>query len=279
MSQRQCRAGSRQEIDYTVRMPILVLPPLAAPTVVEGAASEYALRGEIGKQVPAQISSSRLTTGRSFGQPSALKSPSSDGRMRRLPESRTSVGGRLRLSVGAQGSGWRVFVHAVIRVRCRAKYVPATRLLRENDCTNELLGCRGGGWRTPAGFTVREEQLAMDNCVATGHCQSSRPDRQAERGVGKDVCVSRAGLAGRQKNIVISTGTRSLQDQVSSRLPMITGYWDDRCAFLAQGPCQLPGAHRLEVMMSQGTTPRVSCELASKLAQSEYWPIETRRAT
>ena len=87
----------------------------------------------------------------------------------------------------------------------------------------DLLGANGRLVEQLPGFTVRDEQLQMAGWVARAIAEKRSLIVEAGTGVGKTYAyLVPALLAG--KRVIISTGTRSLQDQLFRRdLPTITG--------------------------------------------------------
>lgn len=143
---------------------------------------------------------------------------------------------------------------------------------------HELLGAEGRLAEHLPGFTVREEQLAMANCVATAIASRQALIVEAGTGVGKTFAyLVPALLAG--KHVVISTGTRSLQDQLFRRdLPMITGVLGRpvRVALL-KGRANYLCAHRLGLAMEQGKVRGFARDLATSLRKVNMWSMQTRK--
>jgi ATP-dependent DNA helicase DinG len=143
---------------------------------------------------------------------------------------------------------------------------------------HELLGADGRLAEHLPGFTVRDEQLAMANCVATAIASRRALIVEAGTGVGKTFAyLVPALLAG--KHVVISTGTRSLQDQLFRRdLPMITGVLGRpvRIALL-KGRANYLCSHRLGMAMEHGNGRGLSRELASSLRKVNLWSLQTRK--
>lgn len=143
---------------------------------------------------------------------------------------------------------------------------------------HDLLGAEGRLAEHLPGFTVRDEQLAMANCVASAIASRQALIVEAGTGVGKTFAyLVPALLAG--KHVVISTGTRSLQDQLFRRdLPMITGVLGRpvRIALL-KGRANYLCAHRLGLAMAQGQGRGFSRELATSLRKVNMWSMQTRK--
>jgi ATP-dependent DNA helicase DinG len=143
---------------------------------------------------------------------------------------------------------------------------------------HELLGANGRLAEHLPGFTVRDEQLAMANCVATAIANRQALIVEAGTGVGKTFAyLVPALLAG--KHVVISTGTRSLQDQLFRRdLPMITAVLGRpvRIALL-KGRANYLCSHRLSLAMTHGSNRGFSRDLASSLRRVNMWSVQTRK--
>ena len=142
----------------------------------------------------------------------------------------------------------------------------------------EWLGSQGRLAEYLPAFTVREEQLAMAECVAGAIANRNALIVEAGTGVGKTFAyLIPALLAG--KRIVISTGTRSLQDQLFSRdLPMITAVMGRpvRIALL-KGRANYLCGHRLALAMSQARDRGLSRELSISLRKVNNWSMQTRK--
>ena len=88
---------------------------------------------------------------------------------------------------------------------------------------DELFGPRGPLARTLPGFTPRRSQLAMANRVALAIENRAPLVVEAGTGTGKTFAyLVPALLSGRR--VLISTGTRTLQDQLFNKdLPLVAG--------------------------------------------------------
>src|SRR6476660_3445359 len=88
---------------------------------------------------------------------------------------------------------------------------------------DELFGPRGPLARTLPGFTPRRSQLAMANRVALAIENRAPLVVEAGTGTGKTFAyLVPALLSGRR--VLISTGTRTLQDQLYNRdIPLLAG--------------------------------------------------------
>src|SRR6187399_392696 len=91
------------------------------------------------------------------------------------------------------------------------------------ESLDELFGPRGPLARTLPGFTPRRSQLAMANRVALGIENRAPLVVEAGTGTGKTFAyLVPALLSG--KRVLISTGTRTLQDQLFNKdLPLVAG--------------------------------------------------------
>ena len=127
-------------------------------------------------------------------------------------------------------------------------------------------------------FTVRLEQLRMAQCVSHAMTHGEHLIVEAGTGVGKTFAyLVPVLLAG--KRVIISTGTRSLQDQLYSRdLPMITKALGRpvRIALL-KGRSNYLCLHRLRQSYEQATSRGFSRELARSINLVERWSSQTRR--
>jgi ATP-dependent DNA helicase DinG len=143
---------------------------------------------------------------------------------------------------------------------------------------HELFGAHGRLAEHLPGFTVRHEQLAMAEHVAAAITQRHALIVEAGTGVGKTFAyLAPALLAG--KRIVISTGTRSLQDQLFRRdLPMLTGVLGRpvRMALL-KGRGNYLCNHRLQLAMTQGQARGLARSLALSLRKVNNWAMQTRK--
>lgn len=142
----------------------------------------------------------------------------------------------------------------------------------------ELFGADGRLAEHLPGFTVRDEQMAMAEQVTAAIAARQPLIVEAGTGVGKTFAyLVPALLAG--KKVVISTGTRSLQDQLFRRdLPMITGVLGRpvRIALL-KGRANYLCGHRLALAMSQGQARGLARNLAMSLRKVNIWAMQTRK--
>ncbi len=143
---------------------------------------------------------------------------------------------------------------------------------------DELFGPDGRLAEQLPGFTVREEQLQMAQQVATAIAGRSALIVEAGTGVGKTFAYLVPALLG-GKRVIISTGTRSLQDQLFRRdLPMITALLGRpvRIALL-KGRSNYLCSYRMEQAMAQGHARGFGRELAISLRKVNMWAMQTRK--
>ena len=142
----------------------------------------------------------------------------------------------------------------------------------------DLLGANGRLVEQLPGFTVRDEQLQMAGWVARAIAEKRSLIVEAGTGVGKTYAyLVPALLAG--KRVIISTGTRSLQDQLFRRdLPTITGILGRpvRVALL-KGRANYLCEHRLSSTMSQAEARGLTRELSTSLRKVKLWSMQTRK--
>ncbi len=143
---------------------------------------------------------------------------------------------------------------------------------------DDLFGERGQLAEALPDFTVRIEQLQMARCVAQAITSQQNLIVEAGTGVGKTFAyLVPALLSG--KRVIISTGTRSLQDQLYSRdLPMITKALGRpvRVALL-KGRANYLCLYRLQQTYEQASTRGFSRELARSIKVVNNWSTQTRR--
>ena len=141
----------------------------------------------------------------------------------------------------------------------------------------EIFGTHGLLAETLPGFAVRVEQLQMAERVAEAITSGDNLIVEAGTGVGKTFAyLVPVLLAG--KRAIISTGTRSLQDQLYSRdLPMITRALGRpvRIALL-KGRANYVCLHRLQQAYDQASTRGFSRELSRSIQQVNSWATQTR---
>jgi len=143
---------------------------------------------------------------------------------------------------------------------------------------DEIFGPEGPLARTIPGYTTREEQIGM--AAAVDHALRTRGRLVVEAGTGTGktfAYVVPALLSGRR--VVISTGTRTLQDQLFSRdLPMVAAALGRpvRIALL-KGRANYLCLHRLDLAEQQATMRGLSREVATALPKVRDWSRSTRR--
>ncbi|MGD9843176.1 MAG: ATP-dependent DNA helicase [Steroidobacteraceae bacterium] len=142
----------------------------------------------------------------------------------------------------------------------------------------ELLGRQGPLAERLPGFTERNEQLLMAGWVARAIAEQRSLIVEAGTGVGKTFAyLVPALLAG--KRVIISTGTRSLQDQLFRRdLPSITAVLGRpvRVALL-KGRANYLCDYRLAAAMSQAEARGLSRDLSMSLRKVKLWSMQTRK--
>lgn len=142
----------------------------------------------------------------------------------------------------------------------------------------QWLGPHGRLIENLPGFAYREEQLAMAEQVAEAIACRESLIVEAGTGVGKTFAyLVPALLAG--KRIIMSTGTRSLQDQLFKRdLPLITGVMGRpvRIALLKGRSNYLCG-HRLQLAKAQAEARGLGRDLLRSLMKVESWSFQTRK--
>ncbi len=128
------------------------------------------------------------------------------------------------------------------------------------------------------GCAFRSEQLAMAEHIAEAISTRRSLIVEAGTGVGKTFAyLVPALLAG--KRIIVSTGTRSLQDQLFKRdLPMVTGVMGRpvRIALL-KGRANYLCKHRLQLAQSQAQDRGLARELMRSLTRVGLWSVQTRK--
>lgn len=141
----------------------------------------------------------------------------------------------------------------------------------------DVLGTAGTLAEHIPGFTARAEQLHMAEWVLQALESRQHLIVEAGTGVGKTFAyLVPALLAG--KRIIISTGSRSLQDQLFHRdLPMLTGVMGRpvRIALL-KGRANYLCEHRLSLATTQASARGLGRELATSLRKVKSWSMQTR---
>ncbi len=128
------------------------------------------------------------------------------------------------------------------------------------------------------GFTTRAEQIGMATQVAAALRSQGRLVVEAGTGTGKTFAyLVPALLSGRR--VVISTGTRTLQDQLFARdLPTVARAIGKpvRIALL-KGRANYLCLHRLDLAQQQATARGLRKEVAVGLPRVREWSLVTRR--
>ena len=143
------------------------------------------------------------------------------------------------------------------------------------DEISDILGPDGLLSRTIEGFTCRSQQQEMAQSVARILAQGGVLICEAGTGIGKTFAYLVPALLSGQK-IIISTGTKNLQDQLFHRdLPLIR----DALAVpanvaLLKGRANYLCTHRLETTLMEGRLN--SRELVDQLMQIQRWAGKTR---
>ncbi|MCB1873562.1 MAG: DEAD/DEAH box helicase, partial [Gammaproteobacteria bacterium] len=143
------------------------------------------------------------------------------------------------------------------------------------DEISEILGPDGLLSRTIEGFTYRPQQLEMALSVSRILAQGGVFICEAGTGTGKTFAYLVPALLSGQK-IIISTGTKNLQDQLFHRdLPLIR----DALALptnvaLLKGRANYLCPHRLENTLAEGRLN--SPEMVDQLMQIQRWAGKTR---
>ncbi len=128
------------------------------------------------------------------------------------------------------------------------------------------------------GYTVREQQVAMAEHVAAALAAREQLIVEAGTGTGKTFAyLGPALLSG--KRVIVSTGTRALQDQLFHRdLPAICGALGRpvRIALL-KGRANYLCRHRLDLAEQQAYARGLKREVAVALPRVRAWAHLTRR--
>ena len=143
---------------------------------------------------------------------------------------------------------------------------------------NELFGPTGPLARSLPGYAPRDEQLAMAEHVAAALAGRETLIVEAGTGTGKTFAyLVPALMSGRR--VIVSTGTRALQDQLYHRdLPAICGALGRpvRVALL-KGRSNYLCKHRLEVAEQQAYARGLRREVATALPKVRAWSHVTKR--
>jgi ATP-dependent DNA helicase DinG len=142
----------------------------------------------------------------------------------------------------------------------------------------DVLGPAGPLARTLPGYTTRTQQVAMAEHVAAALEQRTQLIVEAGTGTGKTFAyLVPALLSGRR--IIVSTGTRALQDQLFHRdLPMVCSALGRpvRVALL-KGRANYLCRHRLDIAEQQAYARGLRREIATALPRVKSWSYTTRR--
>jgi ATP-dependent DNA helicase DinG len=142
---------------------------------------------------------------------------------------------------------------------------------------SEIFGDEGPLAAALPGFTTRAEQIAMAERVAQALARRGRLIVEAGTGTGKTFAyLAPTLLSGRR--VIVSTGTRTLQDQLYRRdLPAITAALGRpvRVALL-KGRANYLCLHRLELAEQQATSRGLRREVAIALRKVGTWAKVTR---
>src|SRR5687767_10895238 len=141
----------------------------------------------------------------------------------------------------------------------------------------ELFGGEGPLATAIPGFATREEQIAMAEQVARVLFRSGRLIVEAGTGTGKTFAyLVPALLSGRR--VIVSTGTRNLQDQLFHRdLPTVAAAIGrpSRVALL-KGRSNYLCVHRLELAEQQAVARGLRREVAMSLGRVRTWANVTK---
>src|SRR5690349_15920275 len=142
----------------------------------------------------------------------------------------------------------------------------------------EIFGADGLLATAIPGFATRDEQIAMAEQVWQALRTRGRLVVEAGTGTGKTFAyLVPALLSG--KRVVVSTGTRTLQDQLFARdLPTVAGALGRpvRIALL-KGRANYLCLHRLELAEQQATMRGLARDVATALPRVREWARVTRR--
>jgi ATP-dependent DNA helicase DinG len=143
---------------------------------------------------------------------------------------------------------------------------------------DDIFGASGALARSLPGFGVRVDQLRMARAVAATLQERATLIVEAGTGTGKTFAyLAPALLSG--KRVIISTGTRALQDQLFHRdLPALCGAMGRPVQLaLLKGRANYLCRHRLELAEQQAYARGVRREIALALPHVRDWSLTTRR--
>jgi len=142
----------------------------------------------------------------------------------------------------------------------------------------EILGPDGPLARALPGYTTRPQQVAMAEHVAAALSDRSQLIVEAGTGTGKTFAyLVPALLSGRR--IIVSTGTRALQDQLYHRdLPLVCSAIGRPARIaLLKGRSNYLCRHRLELAEQQAYSRGLRKEVATALPKVRDWSFVTQR--
>jgi ATP-dependent DNA helicase DinG len=139
----------------------------------------------------------------------------------------------------------------------------------------DLLGPEGPFAREVPGFATRASQQAMAEAVESAIADRQMLIAEAGTGTGKTFAYLVPALTS-GKRIIISTGTKTLQDQLFHRdLPLVRGVLDARLsAALLKGRANYVCLHRLDQARTEGRF--ASREQVAALETIRAWSTRTR---
>jgi ATP-dependent DNA helicase DinG len=143
---------------------------------------------------------------------------------------------------------------------------------------DDIFGPDGPLARTLPGYTPRPGQVAMAHEVAAALAGRETLIVEAGTGTGKTYAyLVPALLSGRR--VIVSTGTRALQDQLYHRdLPAICAALGRPASVaLLKGRANYLCRHRLELATQQAWSRGLRSEVASLLPRVQAWSATTRR--
>src|SRR5690242_17815855 len=141
----------------------------------------------------------------------------------------------------------------------------------------EFFGPDGPLAQVIPGFAVRDEQIAMAEEVALALANRSRLIVEAGTGVGKTFAYLVPALVSGRR-VIVSTGTRTLQDQLFHRdLPTVSRAIGRpvRVALL-KGRANYLCRHRLTLAEQEANSRGVRKDLAVTLPALRQWSLTTR---
>jgi ATP-dependent DNA helicase DinG len=145
----------------------------------------------------------------------------------------------------------------------------------ESSAAADLLGPEGPFAREVPGFVPRASQLAMAEAVEAAIADRQMLIAEAGTGTGKTFAYLVPALTS-GKRVIISTGTKTLQDQLFHRdLPLVRNVLDARVsAALLKGRANYLCLHRLDQARTEGRF--ATREQVSDLETVRAWSTRTR---